>query len=1407
MTKVKMSDGLIIKFPDDMSIEQIKIEGQKYEDKIQERLNNEKELDDESIGIGESIVQFGENRVNSIVSAGANAYKKYRYGIESGYKGGEALINQAFANTAGLGLDYLGIDRKRARTKDFDPSKEDNKFAGLLMDFYDANKDYEEKRRKESEIAFEKTGGGITSSVIKGLAEAPAVVALYTPLTLLTRNPALGFGLTNALLESEKRDDETDKEYALRVGFAGVEGAISGKFLKELNQFKIPTRVVGMAAMGAAGPAENTEQRIANATTFGILGIFGPRIANESKLDMAVSSVANKAKAFMDQQKNLAIAERATRNVHKSLGAVIDQYNVYEKKITELTTLNLKLNKQKDRAKTEEKKKVLEENIINNETTIKKVNAEKGKLKTSMDNISAVLRDNHLFSTKFMRDFDMVSSLTPTEAKLVLVRGVEAVVSKKKKNKQTGKFDKVDQTVTQLRRNVKFMQKGKHESQFKNLLDAMGTGLIRKYAIPAKFLGDYPVAKYGVDLVSRYAMEANYLTKIFLENPSAFKTIGTTDKIKGFNPLKYTELKPTEGLGLTAWEKLPFKSQVKVVDMMAELDAQYTLYRKLPKEQKLKDTRFDSKSGEATASYLETFKLTPAELNARNDIQRTFDGLQKFYNSQVGLYGTNLSKINRRPNYFPRIYFGEYKLYVANTKGDLLGVYGASSLKEANAIRKKLLSEGELQLEPGVFIQPKDLVVNIRTKEQSQLKDISVDVFQDVMNLVVRNKSNKKAIDALDKAVYSLYSQRGFNVRKMQRKGKQVVGYLGTFGNPRKRVREFREAVTTYTSGAIKSGLRIKLGHDFASFYLTPIGKSKDGNYIQGPRGEKTIRDLYPEDFAFADMFKNNAIGLPINSFVKALRQTPEGATLEAGVSKWYGRTADVANTFFLLALNARFIMLQGIQPLQMLPHKLAGMTVDLKGGNTIDATTHAYHSTALGMMRTFKPTEFNIALAKSAVRQGVITEAMIKEFMGDSYFSQGKINSKLAGRRALNFINGKIPVGFMEKLTRLQATNIIGEHMLSLGYSKDFIIKQAPYIANQRMAEYHSYARPLLFNVAGAMSKPFGLFKTWAQNWYGQMFEAVQKAQFQKLTVGKNKFPIPVPKGQTTQLANFIASQAFFGGLKGVVGVTFVDAIIKGLNWSGATDNLSTLSDVLIKLGLPDVFIFGAPSVALNADMSNSLMAPTSDPTEIIALPSFEFAYEAFPAVIQLGKYYLIHKAGQQLTDEALLDYTPPAPSKIRDAWKKITPNSLHGWLETWYQAHDNPYYIDNKSYSVRREDEDWFRRKYLSMRSLEESKEKLFYYKMKKDAGKKSKTKSDIVQIAAELIIKFDGDLEQAMQGWLYDLAFSKGFDNAKDFHDAIKRRIDNIKSTPLEQLSKGGYTEEENELLIRAKELGIN
>ena len=52
-----MSDGLLVSFPEGMPISEIKEQTRKYEDKIKNQIDSEKELNDEYIGVGESTLK------------------------------------------------------------------------------------------------------------------------------------------------------------------------------------------------------------------------------------------------------------------------------------------------------------------------------------------------------------------------------------------------------------------------------------------------------------------------------------------------------------------------------------------------------------------------------------------------------------------------------------------------------------------------------------------------------------------------------------------------------------------------------------------------------------------------------------------------------------------------------------------------------------------------------------------------------------------------------------------------------------------------------------------------------------------------------------------------------------------------------------------------------------------------------------------------------------------------------------------------------------------------------------------------------------------------------------------------------------------------------------------------------
>ena len=256
------------------------------------------------------------------------------------------------------------------------PKKRGGRFKAMLSSWYDFHKDQQEKDDAQMMEAKKKAGTGFTQSVIQGLAQTPGTIALYAP-AVVTGGAVGGFAGMNMLLESEKKEGETGFEYAKRVGLAGVEGGLSGKLLQGLNMFGIPTRLTGMALMGASGPAENAEERIANATTFAVLGLVGPKLTAQSKIDTVVENFGNKTKEFLTTQKNIREAEKAISNTEKSLAAIIDQYNLYEKKVGDLSIQQKNITAKKEKAKSEEKKNEYDTQIKNISTEINSLNSQK----------------------------------------------------------------------------------------------------------------------------------------------------------------------------------------------------------------------------------------------------------------------------------------------------------------------------------------------------------------------------------------------------------------------------------------------------------------------------------------------------------------------------------------------------------------------------------------------------------------------------------------------------------------------------------------------------------------------------------------------------------------------------------------------------------------------------------------------------------------------------------------------------------------------------------------------------------------------------------------------------------------------------------------------------------------------
>ena len=1338
------------------------------------------------IKVGDSEPMIDENRASTL---GQRVFDIYKYAPKAGWHAYERLFYNTLANIPGEALgareraEKLGINSSTT----ISPQQETGVIKKMADGLYNFAKEQEDIADKKYLEAKKKAGSGFAQTTLEILAQTPGVVAMFGgPAKYL--GPVKGMAGMSALMSAERQPDESDLDYAKRVGFAGAKGAAEGYFLKHISNFSLPTRITAMGSMGLASPAPDAETRLAQGVAFGALGIIGPKVAPESLIDRGIIKTIDK----IQQSKNIAKAEKVFSDDLKSLSILKDQYNSYNRQVEKLQFEKSKLDKTVTNVRTGTERRVESQNRIKNiNQEVNSINATKGKLRKDIETLNNSVIVRKLFSNEFHRDFDSTVLFTPTQAKLNFVQPKVIKETVKKRNAE-GKYDKVEQDRTILVRNTKAMPSEVAEKGFDTFIRTVTLGT-RKQVFPAKFLNDYPVTKYIVDLANKNRYETEYLVKQVLDNPKYTKQGPKKDKAIGLDLIFDINASPTNGGALTRMLNLSFKKQEQLVNAINKINVDMIEFRKLSKEEKVNHPRF-TENQVAKDSYLRNeLKLDSDQLAAREDFLGAFEFVRRLENDSISKYGAvGSSLIQKRENYFPHYYLGDYKVYLRNSQGDTVGIYEAKNLKEA-AKRAKMIEDAAKE-------EGKTVSVNYRKMRIEDTSDISAQTFQDINRLANRYNVGRDFIQKIDDLMVKNYAATGTNARRLKRKDLEIDGFLGSEGG-KTGVTNFVRAIELYVEGGIKSAQRRKLAYYINEFANKPI----DVNYKNVNRTPTKIRDLYKHDINFAESYVRQATGLPINKVVEYIRNKPLGNEIERQTQTWYRRTARLANTWFLLALNPRFLMLQAMQPLQMLPHKLADMSQQFRGSNTIDATTHAYYSYAEGTISVFKPDAFGRKLTKSALEQGVITEAMLREYLGEMYYQQGKITPRRLGPLFKGVVSGVAPAGFMEKFTRLQAVHIFGQHMKTLGFKDSTILEQAPYLANKYMTEYHGLEAPMMFNSLGGFSRPARLFRTFAHNNYAQTVEAIGKAKLGLLRVGGKRTPIPVVKGRPAQMANFITSQAIFAGLKGIVGVTGVDFIIKLLNKVVGTD-YKTLSSHLIELGLPDVFIFGGPSAAMQMDISNSLQAPSTDPTEFITFPSLEFAVDIIKSVSKLGNYYLNYKLSEELTGEPLLDIRLPAPSDVRDSWKTLAPTFYHGWIEAWFQNPANEgVYIRKLRGNITRENEDWRARKF-AMRSLREAKQMLFMYNLRQSKAAKKLNKSSWSTLGAELLIQFDYDVTK-LPPWWWDLGIENGYsENDGDSYKQIKRKADSILEGIIEQKARGGFTKQELEELELMEKLGI-
>jgi len=926
--------------------------------------------------------------------------------------------------------------------------------------------------------------------------------------------------------------------------------------------------------------------------------------------------------------------------------------------------------------------------------------------------------------------------------------------------------------------------------------DSIYTAMTKRDVIVEQMLYDPMFTMDKIIAPGRKKGEKDYLLK--LNSPTEVIRLAGMRKVR------------TEGGALTEFEILGNKNPRKAVEILDAADRVYN--DKLAEARKNKEsysTRVDQKTGEAKFSKKELtesditrieqlrstrtkdnkeaidaeianimgfdpflpakeayfkYQVTNKELASKYNldakqikIYRNLEGLfekvvDRHNKSAIENKGDGYTIIEKIPNYFPRIFEGDFAafLMVWNNKKKVYQPANAPGANNKFSIeeRAKQLSK---EFDAPVFKAndkfnnkerlSSDYVVKIIKRDRSQLGSEELTSFD---RLFTRYNLDSESFIKYQEAVDKMRKSVGFRRFSLQRKG--VDGYLGSeshaiaalgtkflgskIGNRNvdlKRIADFTKAATDYTKGGITSAMRIDFTKKFGDIWNKPITIS-DG---KGGTKRTTLRKDYPVAARFAEELRANAFGeLRPAPLVEKLSQLGSDYIGNAGLTRILGGANQVTLNAKLLFGNMRFLLSQIFQPYHMIFPKLVNLQYSGFDKGKV----------AMAQIKSFRDLFFPNKEMKSVIeymyRQGVVDQKFLNEASANikGLLPKEKLPVKdPLGRQVFDFskllriLTLQDFAGKAEQVSRLNASLMFYNFFRSAGKSKEYSMENAAYNANKYMVEYNYLEQPGIYGNRGLgpLGKPFGLFKTFQHNYLAQLAEyATQAAQ---------------GKGSAGLLA-FFTQMVFAAGVFGVIGYESTERILRILSptmqkFTGKP--LPSLTESILTSDLPNAFKYGVPSSILNVDLTATLAAPGVNVGDLVSAPALDYLGLNPLNGFASGRGRGIIPTGFNALVTALVS---DSPAEKKEEYTKFllatAPTSMQGFIEQYYEGlpleywkywspgkefkevHDSPKYTNlqgdpfkrGRGTVVRGYDE-WFARTFSSVSLAEKEALKLVY------------------------------------------------------------------------------------------------
>jgi hypothetical protein len=770
-------------------------------------------------------------------------------------------------------------------------------------------------------------------------------------------------------------------------------------------------------------------------------------------------------------------------------------------------------------------------------------------------------------------------------------------------------------------------------------------GKIAGYLAPMKFMVKNPITKWTADFMSnaRIGVENKVENILFDYRVTPVKTGVQRDsqgriRFGGLTALKGIQRTESNGAALTRAMKM-YKKDWRVLEDVIKKGFKIEIDKTA--EAKAKKTEVK----EVTDVELKTkYKFTKEQIDVYRDLRKGLDNVHNLYNDYINKYVKTIpdataKKLGKElpylPNYMPHMFLGDYRVWVNKKSAPFkepVQVLPANSRWSANAIAK------DLQAKFG-----KDHVVRVQARNKQNITNKEVSAFEDAMRYAEKLGKTDAA-----KEIHDLYiktvSSKGF--RKHTIKRKNIPGQAGS-AEGLKSVLDFLEGYRVYVRGGVQKSYNFKT--------------RKETNALLN---DKDILTKYPIARNLAMTYRENALGATSNKITEIAQNVSRKWVGESGIENAMGTLNVAVLNVKLLFGNLRFIASQYIQPFQMIPAKLLHLQSKGEQGNMWEAVIEAQRS----LVRPNKKVQ---EFAEYMVEQRVVEAKFLQEFSEGTEFKTGgkfRVGDKfvLDVGKILDTVTLKTISGKVEQYSRLNAGLMFYHFGIKSGKTHKKAMEDAAYQADKYMVEYNSYERPMIYGQAGLgiVGKSLGLFKTFQHNYFAQMTEHFKSVNYSQLKKGDFN--------SAKSSVAFLGTMIVTAGALNVIAIDVADRLITGLSpvWERLFGKRpQTVTEMLLESDLPEWVKWGAPSAAIDIDLTTTLAAPGLGIADLVSAPSLEYL-GLHPG--QLGvPLFKARKGGVIQTTSSLAYKTAmgmATESEYQKVFKSIAPTSFQGIIEAYY-------------------------------------------------------------------------------------------------------------------------------------------